>query len=158
MSKLQLASIALSKGGKSALKQVLGKTEIKSLTQGGIETETINALTRANVNSLRKRVKGEVVFADGVDADSIKDAREVMKQVASDFNANVADDVKKGHILGIVQKALDDGNVNLDINGSGNSPSGHAFTLKIKKAKGLTMKEQNELLLAENAKLRKMLK
>lgn len=158
MSKLQLASIALSKGGKSALKHVLGKTEIKSVTQGGIESETINALTRCNVNGLRKRVKGEVVFAEGVDADSIKDAREALKNVGADFNANVSDKVKKATILGIVQDAIDDGNINLDIAGSGDSPSGHAFTLKLKKAKGLTMKERLLALESENAKLRKMLK
>jgi len=156
MSKLQLASIALSKGGKSALKAVLGKSVIKSVTAGGVETETLQALTFANINSLRKRVKGEVVFAEGVDQDGIKDARAVMDQVSADFNSNTSLDVKRSFILGAVAKAIDEGNCNLDIKGSGGSE--RQFVLKLKKNAGLSVKDQLAMAQAEIKTLKAKLK
>ena len=156
MSKLQLASIALSKGGKSALKSVLGKSVIKSVTAGGIENETIQALTFANINSLRKRVKGEVVFAEGVDQDGIKDARAALDQVSAEFNSNTSLESKRSVILGAVAKAIDDGNCNLDIKGS--CASDRQFVLKLKKNAGLSVKDQLAMAQAEIKTLKAKLK
>ena len=164
---LNLKGLNLSTQVTSVLARVLGNdgtslvtTDYKAtkqvdLTSGSLELDGLVALsTGKKLASFRKRVKGETVFAAGITAEGLKEAKTHLDALSARVNASST----PAYRLSVMQAQLVElhamGYTNLDLQPSVTS---RTATIRVRKDAAPTMRAQVDLLQETNSRLRREL-
>lgn len=158
---INLKGLNLSTQVTSVLARVLGNdgtslaTETVDLTSGSLELDGLVALsTGKKLASFRKRVKGETVFAAGITAEGLKEAKTHLDALSARVNASST----PAYRLSVMQAQLVElhamGYTNLDLQPSVTS---RTATIRVRKDAAPTMRAQVDLLQETNSRLRREL-